>query len=71
MGGSYIEEGGKQRLEDKVSLQKLEHIFSRPDVVSAALHKPGSEITQPDGKRYIVRTDGSWAEVVAASSEHP
>ncbi len=71
MGGSYVEEGGEQKLQDKVSMEHLEKIFSRPDVVSAALHKPGSEITQPDGKRYIVRTDGSWAEVVAVSSEHP
>jgi hypothetical protein len=69
MGASYVEEGGEQKLQDKVSMDKLEKIFSRPNVVSAALHKPGSEITQSDGKRYIVRTDGSWAEVVSTLRE--
>ncbi len=69
MGGSYIEEGGEQKLQDKVSMKRLEEIFSRPDVVTAALHKPGSEIIQPDGKRYIVRTDGSWAEIVTTLGE--
>ena len=68
MGASYQEQG-ETKLQDKVTKEKFEKLFDRPEVEAASLHKPGSELTLPNGKRYIVRTDGSWAQVVSSPDD--
>jgi hypothetical protein len=68
MGASYREDG-EVKLQDKVTKEKFEEIFDRAGVQSASLHKPGSEIVLPNGKRYVVLTDGSWAQVVNEQQE--
>ena len=68
MGASYVEQG-ETKLQDKVTKELFEELFDRPEVEAAALHKPGAEITLSDGKRYIVRSDGSWARVWNAQQE--
>lgn len=61
MGASYTEQG-ETKLQDKVTEKGFSELFNKPGVEAASLHKPGSEIILPNGKRYIVRIDGSWAQ---------
>ena len=68
MGASYQEQG-ETKLKDRVTTESFAELFNKAEVEAASLHKPGSELTLPNGKRYIVRTDGSWAQVVSSPDD--
>jgi len=53
---------GEEKLIPKVTAEEIQAAFDDPDILTIAIHKPGSRVTTKRGKIYIVTEDGKFRE---------